>query len=241
VREKGGSSTTANSEPVVALEPRKVKPPTFEEYTKSLPKGEQKWLKDYVKKVEDDYWLTADVGNFDAPTDLMDKWKAVYAKSAHTLAQTLKVKVISNKDGLKEHQESFEMFGHNVTMTLAKPFDWNAFTGRETNEPAEFPKVSVVFVTDGGFNPKIKDRKEAMAIAGEVKKRLNAAMAEMPDGTVMVNEPVGGTLSKRAFIYSMQGWGPCGPDGKQYAVIKGGKAVPLSLRDYEKLQKTGEI
>jgi hypothetical protein len=118
---------------------------------------------------------------------------------------------------------------------------FRSFTGRETNEPAEFPKVSVVFVTDGGFNPKIKDPKEAMAIAGEVKKRLNAAMAEMPDGTVMVNEPVGGTLGKRAFIYSMQGWGPCGPDGKQYAVIKGGKAVPLSIRDYEKLQKTGEI
>jgi hypothetical protein len=227
--------------PEVAPEPVKVKPPTFDEYLKSLPKREQKWLADYVEEIEREYWKTADVGSLEAPKELMDKWRNVYAKSAHTLSQTPKVKVISNKDGLKDHQESFEMFGHNVTMTLAKPFDWNAFTGRETNEPPEFPKVSVVFVTDGGFNPKIKDPKEAMAIASEVKKRLNAAMAEMPDGTVMVNEPVGGTLGKRAFIYSMQGWGPCGPDGKQYAVIKDGKAVPLSIRDYEKLQKTGEI
>jgi hypothetical protein len=227
--------------PEIAPEPKKAKAPTFDEYLKSLPKGEQKWLKEYVKRVEDDYWFTADVGSLDAPADLLDKWKAVYAKSAHTLAQTPKVKVISDKNNLKEHQESFELFGHSVVVTLAKPFDWNAFTGRETNEPPEFPKVSVVFVTDGGFNPKIKDRKASMAIASEVKKRLKAAIARMPDGTIMVNEPVGGSLSKRAFIYSMQGWGPCGPDGKQYAVIKGGKAVPLSLRDYEKLQETGEI
>lgn len=231
----------------------KPKPQTYKEYSKSLPKEYRAKLRNMDREIvkaakrevsrqemrRTESWVNnlSDKEVAQRANKLSEKWRGMVAKSAFTLANTEKVTVQYDPDKVKDTFRMYDVRGKDVVLSLAMP----TFGPGSTDSEGGTPYLSVSFSVNGEFDSQSENVREGVKVASEIRKLLADEIAKLPDGTVLHNEPTGGALGKRAFIYSMQGFGPTSPSGNQYAIVKGGKAVPITEIDYENLKEGDSI
>ena len=88
-----------------------------------------------------------------------------------------------------------------------------------------------IFTLGWGVNNKSElDDKGRFLAARTAQKEFKRIFADMPNGTIVKNAPVGGTRGDytRADAYMTQGMGPLQEDGVQYAVMNNGQMEPIS-------------
>jgi hypothetical protein len=225
-----------------AAEKVKPKPKTFEEYLAGLaPADRDRMRKDETKIAKLANRQVGEGSTLEAPEleaaalKLVNKWKKAVTTSDLKLSQTTPVKVITESKALEKKSASFDMFGKTVRIYADRDS-----LGDLLGLPGP-PNLSVSFSVDGQYEAKWGKPEEALKVSSEIKNRLTAMFAELQDGTVLSNSPVGGPLGKRAFIYSLQGFGPVSPEGSQYAIVKNGKAVPLNYVDFENISDGDKV
>lgn len=83
----------------------------------------------------------------------------------------------------------------------------------------------------------IKDPKVAIKAGLSALNGIERKLKDFPDGQLLVNKPYSndGLGDKRARLYSKKGFGERDKDGFQWGVIRGGKLVPVSGSDIDKI------
>ena len=150
----------------------------------------------------------------------------------------------ANRTPMPLYQEELPIPGYDasVSMSAAGSGSSTLESARNTNygnvlgNSAELQKIinakpPGVFTLGWGVNNKRElDDKGRFLAARTAQKEFKKIFADMPNGTIVKNAPVGGTRGDytRADAYMTQGMGPLQEDGVQYAVMNNGQMEPIS-------------
>ena len=214
--------------------PVSTRPPTLEEHLDSLSKKERAKLEKQMDDFEKGNFKDAFLYSETLTKRAARKWGESVARSNYLWKNSKKVKTLTDRDELVQVGKNFTVGDKEASIVF---MDYDKLFG----EGKSVPNLHISFMVDNKFNVEWEDRGEALKAARAIKNSLKEAIAEQKDGTILINSPIGGPLGKRAAIYGLQGFGPASKDNHQYAVVKDGKAIPITAEQYKKLKPGDEI
>lgn len=97
---------------------------------------------------------------------------------------------------------------------------WEAYL-RVNNQAAPDPDTSVMGPRTGAH------------LLRQIRGHLQEAVSRLPEHSILYTYPLGNDRQKARYgkVFQRAGFGPTAPNGKQYAMVRGGRLIPLSGED----------